>query len=203
MDATVTAGVAPTADLMIAELEAAGVLDAFGVISLHNMPFLDAIRRRGLMRFTPARGEAGACNMADAAARITGRPALVVTSTGTGAGNAAGALVEALTGGSPLIHITGQVDSAWLDRNWGFIHEAKDQLGMLRAVSKAAWRIARPGSTGDVGAVRRRGRNGRPGWPEGAARGRELSYIAILDSAPRSLCTRVHSRLAARGPELS
>jgi acetolactate synthase-1/2/3 large subunit len=147
MDATVSdaaTGLLPAADLMIAELEAAGVLDAFGVISLHNMPFLDAIRRRGAMRFTAARGEAGACNMADAAARVSGRPALLVTSTGTGAGNAAGALVEALTAGSPVIHITGQVDSAWLDRGWGFIHEAKDQLGMLRAVSKAAWRIARP-----------------------------------------------------------
>ena len=139
-----TAEKVPVADRMIAELEAAGLRDAFGVISLHNMPFLDAIRRRGVMRFTPARGEAGACNMADAAARIGGRPALVVTSTGTGAGNAAGALIEALTAGSPVIHLTGQVDSAWLDRGWGFIHEAKDQLGMLRSVSKAAWRIARP-----------------------------------------------------------
>jgi acetolactate synthase-1/2/3 large subunit len=134
----------PVADLMIAELEAAGIRHVFGVISLHNMPFLDAIRRRGVMRFVPARGEAGATNMADAAARAIGGMALVVTSTGTGAGNAAGALVEALTAGVPLIHLTGQIDSAWLDRGWGFIHEAKDQLGMLRAVSKAAWRITRP-----------------------------------------------------------
>jgi len=143
MDATTVAATMSVADAMIAELENAGIRQAFGVISLHNMPFLDAIRRRGVMRFTAARGEAGAANMADAATRVTGVPALLVTSTGTGAGNAAGALVEALTAGVPMIHITGQIDSPWLDRGWGFIHEAKDQLGMLRAVSKAAWRIAR------------------------------------------------------------
>ena len=132
------------ADLLVAELEAAGVRQAFGVISIHNMPLLDAMRRRGVIRFIAARGEAGACNMADAATRVGDRPAVLVTSTGTGAGNAAGALIEALTAGVPLIHLTGQIDSKYLDRGWGFIHEAKDQLGMLRAVSKAAWRISRP-----------------------------------------------------------
>jgi acetolactate synthase-1/2/3 large subunit len=132
------------ADLMVAELEAAGVRLAFGVISIHNMPFLDAMRRRGVIRFISARGEAGAANMADAATRVGPAPAVVVTSTGTGAGNAAGALIEALTAGVPLIHLTGQIDSKYLDRGWGFIHEAQDQLGMLRAVSKAAWRISRP-----------------------------------------------------------
>lgn len=134
----------PVADLVVAELEAAGVREAFGVISLHNMPFLDAMRRRGVIRFITARGEAGAVNMADAAARVSGRPTVAVTSTGTGAGNAAGALVEAYTAGAPVIHLTGQIDNAYLDRGWGFIHEAKDQLAMLRAVGKDAWRISHP-----------------------------------------------------------
>ena len=151
MDATrLDTATMPVADLLIAELEAAGVREAFGVISLHNMPFLDAMRRRGVIRFVTARGEAGAVNMADAAARVSGRPTLAVTSTGTGAGNAAGALVEAFTAGAPVIHLTGQIDSPWLDRGWGFIHEAKDQLGMLRAVSKAAWRISHPDEAASV-----------------------------------------------------
>ena len=82
--------------------------------------------------------------MADAAARVSGALGVVVTSTGTGAGNAAGALVEALTAGTPLLHITGQIDTPFLDRGFGFIHEAPAQLAMLKAVSKSAFRIAAP-----------------------------------------------------------
>ena len=56
-------------------------------------------------------------------------------------GNAAGALVEALTAGTPMLHLTGQIESDYLDRDLGFIHEAPAQLAMLRSVSKAAFRI--------------------------------------------------------------
>ncbi|HVL34397.1 MAG TPA: thiamine pyrophosphate-binding protein, partial [Burkholderiales bacterium] len=131
-------------DLIVAALERQGVAAAFGVVSIHNMPILDAIHRRGRIRFVPARGEAGAASMADACARVSGGLGVVVTSTGTAAGNATGGLVEALTAGTPLLHLTGQIDSPYLDRNLGFLHEAPDQLGMLRAVSKAAFRIGRP-----------------------------------------------------------
>jgi acetolactate synthase-1/2/3 large subunit len=132
-------------DLIAAFLESVGVEIGFGVVSVHNIPILDALNRRGRIRFVPARGEAGATNMADAAARVSGKLGLVVTSTGTGAGNAAGALVEAYTAGTPLLHLTGQVDAPFLDRGFGYLHEAPAQLAMLSAVSKAAFRIAAPG----------------------------------------------------------
>lgn len=122
-------------------LEQYGVRAAFGVISIHNMPILDAFHRRGKIRFVSARGEAGACNMADAYARVSTTLGVCVTSTGTGAGNAAGALVEALTAGTPMLHLTGQIESDFIDRDLGFIHEAPAQLAMLQAVGKAAFRI--------------------------------------------------------------
>jgi acetolactate synthase-1/2/3 large subunit len=128
-------------DVIAAFLEAAGVRAAFGVISIHNMPILDAIERRGVIRCVPARGEAGATNMADAYARVAGGIGVCFTSTGTAAGNACGAMVEALTAGTPLLHITGQIDVPFLDRDRSYIHEAKDQLAMLRAVSKRAYRV--------------------------------------------------------------
>lgn len=128
-------------ELVARFLEACGVRTAFGVISIHNMPMLDAFHRRGQIRFVSARGEAGACNMADAAARVSGTLGVCVTSTGTGAGNAAGALVEALTAGTPLLHLTGQIESPYLDRDLGYIHEAPAQLAMLQAAGKAAFRI--------------------------------------------------------------
>lgn len=125
-------------------LEACGVRAAFGVISIHNMPVLDAIHRRGKIRFVSARGEAGACNMADALARVSGSLGVCVTSTGTGCGNAAGAMVEAFTAGTPLLHLTGQIESPFLDRGLGYIHEHPAQLAMLKSVGKDAFRIRDP-----------------------------------------------------------
>ena len=137
-------------DLIALFLHHAGVRLAFGVISIHNMPILDALGRQQQIRFIPSRGEAGAVNMADAASRVSGQPAVAFTSTGTAAGNAAGAMVEALTAGTPLLHITGQVDSPYVDRHLGFIHEARDQLTMLKSVSKAAFRITNAGEAWSV-----------------------------------------------------
>lgn len=130
--------------VIAAFLEECAVSTAFGVISIHNMPILDAIGRRGRIRFVGSRGEAGAVNMADAFARVTGGLGVAVTSTGTAAGNAAGALVEAQTAGAPVLHLTGQIERAHLDRDRAYIHEARDQLGMLRSVSKAAYRVWSP-----------------------------------------------------------
>jgi acetolactate synthase-1/2/3 large subunit len=131
-------------ELVARFLEECGVKAAFGVISIHNMPILDAFHRRQKIRFVSARGEAGACNMADACARVSGTLGVCVTSTGTGSGNAAGALVEALTAGTPLLHLTGQIESDYLDRDLGYIHEHPAQLAMLQAVGKAAFRIRNP-----------------------------------------------------------
>ena len=97
-------------------LENCGVGATFGVISIHNMPFLDAIGRRGNIRYICARSEAGAINMADGYARVGNRLGVAFSSTGTAAGNASGAMVEALSAGTPLLHITGQVEVRYLDK---------------------------------------------------------------------------------------
>lgn len=129
------------ADLLADILVGAGARLAFGVASIHNLPILDALDRRPQIRCVASRGEAGAVNMADGYARSSGKLGLAITSTGGGAGNACGALIEALTAGVPLLHITGQIETPYLDRGRGYIHETKDQLGMLRAVSKTAYRV--------------------------------------------------------------
>ncbi|SAK92159.1 glyoxylate carboligase [Caballeronia hypogeia] len=128
-------------ELIAAFLEQCGVRTAFGVISIHNMPILDAIGRRGNIRYVGARGEAGALNMADGLARVSGELGVAFTSTGTAAGNAAGAMVEALTAGTALLHVTGQIETEYLDQDLAYIHEAPDQLSMLQSISKAAFRV--------------------------------------------------------------
>jgi acetolactate synthase I/II/III large subunit len=131
----------PVGDLVAHALAEIGVTTVFGVISIHNMPILDAIARQGRIRFVPARGEAGAMNMADAHARVSRALGVVITSTGTAAGNAAGSQVEALTAGSPVLHITSQIDRPYMDRDRAAIHDVPRQADMLRAVSKAYFRV--------------------------------------------------------------
>ena len=143
-------GKATVGEIIVAFLEECGVGAAFGVISIHNMPFLDAIGQRGKIRYVSARSEPGAINMADAYARVGARLGVAFTSTGTAAGNASGAMVEAQTAGTPLLHITGQIDLEHVDKEHGFIHEARDQLTMLKAVSKSAWRVTDANSALDV-----------------------------------------------------
>ncbi len=119
----------------------AGVTTVFGVISIHNMPILDGIAEQGRIRFVPARGEAGAMNMADAFSRVSGQVGVCLTSTGTAAGNAAGAQAEALTAGSKVLHLTTQIDRAFMDRDRAAIHDVPHQPRMLEGVSKQVFRI--------------------------------------------------------------
>src|SRR5262249_9797953 len=90
---------------------------------------------------------------------------VVITSTGTAAGNAAGSQVEALTAGSSVLHITSQIDRPWMDRDRAAIHDVPRQADMLRAVSKAFFRVweART-AVGMVWAAARARRPG-PGGP--------------------------------------
>jgi acetolactate synthase-1/2/3 large subunit len=128
-------------DLVAEFLQQCGVTTAYGLISIHNIPMLDGIGRRNAIRFVPARGEAGAGHMADAHARVSGGLGVLFSSTGPGAANACGALVEARFAATPLLHLTGQSARANLGKEQGAVHDVPSQLAMLEAVSKAAYRV--------------------------------------------------------------
>ncbi|MHA6669358.1 thiamine pyrophosphate-binding protein [Homoserinimonas sp. A447] len=135
-------------ELLVAVMDALGIDTAFGVVSVHNLPLVDAIARD--RRFVPVRNEAAAVNAADAYGRVRGTIGLAITSTGTGAGNAAGALIESLSAGTSVLHVTGQIESQYLGKGRGFIHETQDQSGMLKSVSKAAYTIYSADSAADI-----------------------------------------------------
>ena len=132
------------ADALLRELERIGVDTVFGIISIHNIPFYDSLERHGGFHVVTARHEGAVVNMADAYSRVSGKLGVALTSTGTGAGNAAGAIIESWNGGAPLLHITGNVASAFIDTGRGYIHDCKDQFGMLKSISKTAHRVRRP-----------------------------------------------------------
>jgi len=128
-------------DVFAEFLERCGVETAFGVISVHNIPLLDALSRRGSIRFVMSRGEMGGTHMADAYARVSGKLGVMISSTGGGAASAASGLIEARFAGSPVLHVTGQTATPLLGRSQGPVHDVADQLGMLRSTSKAAYRV--------------------------------------------------------------
>ncbi|MEY9846580.1 thiamine pyrophosphate-binding protein [Streptacidiphilus sp. MAP5-3] len=135
-------------DLLVELLRAHGTDTVFGVVSVHNLPLVEAVDRE--LRFVPVRHEAAAVNAADGYARATGRLGCALTSTGTGAGNAAGSLIESLSAGTSVLHVTGQIDTPYLGLGRGFIHETKDQPAMLTAVSKHAATVHDAASAADV-----------------------------------------------------
>ncbi|MFJ3670445.1 thiamine pyrophosphate-binding protein [Streptomyces sp. NPDC090106] len=169
-------------ELLAAHLTSLGVDTVFGIVSVHNLPLVEAIDADPALRFVPVRHEATAVNAADAYGRARGSIGCALTSTGTGAGNAAGSLVEALASGTSVLHVTGQVESAHLGSGRGFIHETKDQLGMLRAVSKYAATVT---STEDAGRLLREASLAAltaPGGPASVEWPIDLQYAAQQDS---------------------
>jgi acetolactate synthase-1/2/3 large subunit len=129
------------ADLVAEFLSACGVTTVFGIASVHNIPMLDAIGRRNTIRFMMARGELGGAHMADGYARVNQGLGVIFSSTGPGAANTIGGLIEARFAGSPVLHITGQTATKYVDRAQGTVHDPYDQLGMMASVCKSAYRI--------------------------------------------------------------
>lgn len=126
-------------DVLVAWMKEAGVDVAFGVISIHNLPLVEAVARD--LRFVSMRHEAAAVNAADGYARASGGIGIAITSTGTGAGNAAGSMLEALTAQSRVLHVTGNIDAELIGAHTGAYHEVPRQLQMLDAVSGHVLRV--------------------------------------------------------------
>ena len=88
-----------------------GVDHLFGIISIHNLDIFDALyRQRDRVRHIGGRSELGCGFMADGFARSSGRPGVLVSSTGPGAANSMHAVGEGpYHSSSPLLHLTTTV----------------------------------------------------------------------------------------------
>lgn len=131
-------------EAVVDALRALGVRHVFGIVSVHNLPIFDAILRDGSIRHVPVRHEQAALHAADAYARATGRLGVAIASTGPGTTNAMTGLFEAAAASSPVLLITGQVESLWYGKGKGALHEAEGQLAMLRTVCRRAELVRRP-----------------------------------------------------------
>ena len=136
------------ADLIAKGLAEYGVRHVFAIVSIHNMPILDAINRLGKTAIIDVRHEQAGTHAADGYARATGRTGVMIASTGPGTTNTVTGLYEAQAASSPVLVITGQAETAFYGRGLSYVHEAENQKAMLETVCR---RVESPRHAGDVG----------------------------------------------------
>ena len=136
------------ADVVAEALAALGVRYAFCIVSIHNMPMLDAINRLAKTRLVDVRHEQAGTHAADGYARATGELGVMIASTGPGTTNTVTGLYEAAYASSPVLVLTGQAETAFYGRGLGYVHEAEQQVPMLRTVCRA---VESPRSAAEVG----------------------------------------------------
>jgi len=131
-------------------LRALGVDHVFGIVSVHNIPIYDAIHRGGGITPVAVRHEQGAVHAADGYARATGKLGVAITSTGPGVTNGMTGIFEAGFASSRVMMIAGQIDSVYYGKGKGFLHEAENQLPMLRSVTGRTESVRRPEEIGEA-----------------------------------------------------
>ncbi|WP_233886350.1 thiamine pyrophosphate-dependent enzyme [Paraburkholderia flagellata] len=132
-------------EALIAGLVDHGVDTIFGLPGAQTYGLFDAIHRAGPgFKLIGARHEQACGYMAYGYARSTGRPSVFSVVPGPGLLNASAAMLTAYSGNEPVLLLTGQVPTQFLDRGRGHLHEMPNQLATLRTLTKFAERVETP-----------------------------------------------------------
>jgi acetolactate synthase-1/2/3 large subunit len=135
------AAVAPTgAEKLIQCLEREGVEYVFGLSGGAAMPMFDALVDSKI-KLILVRHEQGATHMADGYARATGRPGVVLVTSGPGATNTVTGLLTALMDSVPMIVLTGQTISPMLGKD---AFQEADVTGITYPVVKHSYLVKDP-----------------------------------------------------------
>ena len=125
------------AETLIRSLEEEGVEYVFGLSGGAAIPIFDALVDSPI-KLILTRHEQGATHMADGYARATGRPGVVVVTSGPGATNAVTGLLTAHMDSVPMVVITGQCVSDMLGKD-GF--QEADVTSITYAVVKHSYLV--------------------------------------------------------------
>jgi acetolactate synthase-1/2/3 large subunit len=149
---------------VVEALRAEGVRHVFGIPGVHNLAVYDALLRQTAITHVLARHEQGAAFMADGYARASGRPGVVLVTTGPGATNALTPLVESHASSVPVVLVMSDIASPLVGRDLGALHEVPNQIECFRPVCRLAEAVveARDIPTSIAGAFDLL-RSGRPG----------------------------------------
>ena len=122
-----------------------GIDTLFCLPGIQNDLFFDALHARtDEIRPIHTRHEQAVAYMALGAALASGKPSAFSVVPGPGFLNASTALATAYSTSSKVLALLGQIPLATIDRGYGLLHEIRDQMGILRTMTKWAERIEGP-----------------------------------------------------------
>jgi acetolactate synthase-1/2/3 large subunit len=131
-------------EAIVSSIVAHGVDTVFGLPGAQIYGLFDAFHQAQL-KVIGARHEQACGYMAYGYARSTGKPGVFSVVPGPGVLNAGAAMLTAFGGNEPVLCLTGQVPTQFLDKGRGHLHEMPDQLATMRTFIKWAERIEHPG----------------------------------------------------------
>ena len=149
------------AAILIDSLRAEGVEVVFGYPGGAVLPIYDALFGNPHIRHILVRHEAGAAHAAEGYARATGKPGVVLVTSGPGATNAVTGIADAYMDSIPLVVITGQVPTALIGTD---AFQEADTVGITRHCTKHNYLVKSPDTlAATIAEAFRIATTGRPG----------------------------------------
>ncbi len=127
------------AKMVVQALRDQGVDVVFGYPGGAVLPIYDEIFQQNDIRHILVRHEQAAVHAAEGYARSTGRPGVVLVTSGPGATNAVTGLTDALMDSIPLVVLTGQVPTFMLGND---AFQEADTVGITRPCTKHNWLVS-------------------------------------------------------------
>src|SRR5438874_8635517 len=154
-----------TAEATVEALIAHGLKTIYALPGVHNDPLFDALfKAADRIRTIHTRHEQGAAYMALGAALATGQPQTYAVVPGPGLLNSSAALLTAYGMNAPVLGLVGQIAQSAIGRGLGYLHEIRDQAGIISRLVDFSARIRAPGeAAGLVAQAIRAMQTGRPG----------------------------------------
>ncbi|MEI7791391.1 MAG: acetolactate synthase 3 large subunit [Alphaproteobacteria bacterium] len=138
LTATQAAETMTGAQMVIRALKDQGVTHIFGYPGGAVLPIYDALFKVEGIEHVLVRHEQGAVHAAEGYARSTGKPGVVLVTSGPGATNAVTGLTDALMDSIPLIVLTGQVPTHLIGTD---AFQECDTVGITRPCTKHNWLV--------------------------------------------------------------
>lgn len=113
-----------------------GIQKAFGIPGTHNLELFRALGDQGI-EIISAHHEQGLGYAADAYSRVTGRPAVVITTTGPGITNLITALATSAAASVPILAIAPGIPEMGLGKGEGWLHDLPHQVGLMAQVVRS------------------------------------------------------------------
>jgi len=135
------------AKMVVQALKDQGVDVVFGYPGGAVLPIYDEVFQQNEIRHVLVRHEQGAVHAAEGYARSTGKPGVVLVTSGPGATNAVTGITDALMDSIPLIVLTGQVPTFMIGSD---AFQEAVTVGITRACTKHNWLVKDTANLSDV-----------------------------------------------------